>query len=72
MLAFFCKSYLYLPISIILQTGGLAFGEISIKSKPSSLANSMALLRGKVPRFPPSLPITCTSKALILSLALGP
>ena len=28
-------SYLYLPKSIILQTGGLALGEISTKSKPT-------------------------------------
>ena len=29
---------MYLPISIILQTGGLTFGAISIKSRPSSFA----------------------------------
>ena len=29
---------MYLPISIILQTGGFTFGAISIKSRPSSFA----------------------------------
>ena len=45
---------------------------ISNKSNPSFLANSIALFIAIEPRFPPSLPITWTSKALILSLAFGP
>ena len=33
-------------MSIILQTGGFAFGEISIKSNPSSFAKSIAFFVG--------------------------
>ena len=51
---------------------GFVVGGISIRSNPSCFASSIALLSGIAPRFPPSLPITCTSKALILSLAFGP
>ena len=56
--AFFCASYLYLPISIILQTGGFAFGAISIKSKPSFFALLIASFKFKIPKFSPSLAIT--------------
>ena len=43
---------------MILQTGGLALGEISIKSKPSSLAILIASCVDRVPKLFPSLPIT--------------
>ncbi len=58
LLAFFCASYLYLPMSIILQTGGFAFGAISIKSKPSFFALLIASFKFKIPKFSPSLAIT--------------
>ena len=44
----------------------------SIKSKFSCLASSIAFFSSIVPRLLPSLPITWTSSALILSLAFGP
>ena len=45
-------------MSIILQTGGLAFGDISIRSRPSPFAISIAFLRGNTPRLLPELPMT--------------
>jgi len=58
LLAFFCASYLYLPISIILHTGGFALGAISIKSKPSSLAIAIASFVFSIPKFFPLLAMT--------------
>jgi hypothetical protein len=45
-------------MSIILQTGGFAFGAISIKSKPSFFALFIASFKFKMPKFSPSLAIT--------------
>ena len=43
---------------MILQTGGLALGEISIKSNPSSFAIDIASLVFNTPKFSPLLEIT--------------
>src|SRR5438128_304887 len=42
---FFCSSYLNLPKSRILQTGGSALGATSTRSRPASAAISSASLR---------------------------
>jgi len=56
----FCCSYLNLPQSIILQTGGAAFGDISTRSKPSSSASLRASDKGTTPMGSSSLPIRRT------------
>ena len=53
---------------MILQTGGLAFGEISTKSKSASLASAIAFTR--LSTSAPSSDTTLTSVARILSFTL--
>jgi hypothetical protein len=65
--SFFSFSNKNLPKSPILHTGGLAFGDTSIRSKPCSYAIFMASFIGKIPSCSPLLPITRTSFALISS-----
>lgn len=50
---------------MIFATGGTAFGDISIRSIPSSLALSKASLKEITPRFEPSSSITRSSGAWI-------
>src|SRR5262249_27575162 len=54
-------SYLNLPKSIILQTGGAARGLTSTSSSPFSSARRSASWGGMIPIFEPSAPITRTS-----------
>lgn len=68
--AFLSLSNLNLPKSIILQTGGSAFGEISTKSKPFSKAKSIAFFKGSTPSWSPDSLITLTSLAVISSFFL--
>jgi len=64
------SKYWNLPQSIILQTGGSAFGAISTKSKPTDLAKIKASLISKIPCCSPLSPTTRTMGALIDSLVL--
>ena len=57
---------------MILQTGGLASGDTSTKSKPSSSAWFKASLILIIPSCFPVLEMTRTSLAVIFSLVLGP
>src|SRR3546814_17639204 len=71
-LAFFWDSYLYLPTSRNLHTGGSAFGETSTRSSPTSAACSIASAVSITPRFSPSSSITRTLGAAMNSLYCGP
>ncbi len=68
----FCCSNLNLPKSIILQTGGCAFGEITTKSKPATRANSLPRTGVTTPTFSPSAPINLISGDMTRSFASGP
>src|SRR6266850_1196636 len=63
---FFCSSYLYLPKSRILQTGGSAFGAISTRSRPASEAMVSASLR---PTTPTMLPRSSTRRTCITPIS---
>src|SRR5918993_4752577 len=71
-LAFFCASYLYLPTSRNLQTGGSALGDTSTRSRPASAACSIASGVSRTPRFSPFSSITRTLGAEMNSLKRGP
>src|ERR1044072_9711441 len=71
-LAFFWASYLYLPTSRYLQTGGSALGETSTRSRPMSPACSIASAVSMTPRFSPFSSITRTLGAEMNSLKRGP
>ena len=57
---------------MILQTGGLALGEISTKSSPASSDRSRALSGQTTPTLSPSLPISLISGHIMFSFTLGP
>ena len=57
---------------MILATGGVAFGEISTRSRPASSASSIALSGGTTPMFSPSAPMSRISGARMRSLTRGP
>src|SRR5438094_419039 len=69
---FFCSSYLYLPKSRILQTGGSAFGAISTRSRPASEAMTSASLRPTIPTILPRSSTRRTFATPISSLIRGP
>src|SRR5271167_1957262 len=69
---FFCSSYLYLPKSRILQTGGSAFGAISTRSRPASEAIEIASLRPTIPTILPRWSTRRTRMTPISSLTRGP
>ena len=71
-LAFFWASYLNLPTSRNLATGGSAFGDTSTRSRPSSPACSIASRVNITPRFSPFSSITRTLGETINSLKRGP
>src|SRR3569623_889356 len=71
-LAFFWASYLNLPTSRNLATGGSALGDTSTRSSPSSLACSIASRVYITPRFSPSWSITRTLGDTMNSLKRGP
>src|ERR1700750_2329004 len=71
-LAFFWASYLYLPTSRNLQTGGSALGDTSTRSRPTSAACSIASGVSRTPRFSPFSSITRTLGAVMNSLKRGP
>ena len=62
---FFCSSYLNLPKSRILQTGGSALGEISTRSSPTSAAMLMASRVDTTPIMSPFSPTRRTCGTLI-------
>ncbi len=59
--SFFDVSYLNLPKSMILQTGGAARGFTSTSSNPASSASLSASCVGMTPICAPSAPMTRTS-----------
>ena len=59
--SFFDVSYLNLPKSMILQTGGAARGLTSTSSSPCSSASLSASCVGMMPTWLPSAPMTRTS-----------
>ena len=67
-LAFFWASYLYLPKSKILHTGGDTFGEISTRSRPADSALSKASAILIIPIFSPFSSMSLTVSDVILSL----
>src|SRR4029077_13274342 len=69
---FFCSSYLYLPKSRILQTGGSAVGAISTRSRPASEAMVSASLRPTTPTMLPRSSTRRTRITPISSLIRGP
>src|SRR5829696_8185044 len=71
-LAFFWASYLNLPTSRNLHTGGSALGETSTRSRPTSAACSIASRVYMTPRFSPSWSITRTLSEVIIVLKRGP
>src|SRR5688500_3186722 len=71
-LAFFCASYLYLPTSRNLHTGGSALGETSTRSSPTSAACSIASAVSRMPRLSPFSSITRTLGTEMNSLKRGP
>src|SRR3954468_19326596 len=71
-LAFFWASYLYLPTSRNLQTGGSALGDTSTRSRPTSAACSIASAVSITPRFSPFSSITRTLGTVMNSLKRGP
>src|SRR5262245_44945653 len=70
--AFLFCSYLYLPKSMILQTGGRTFGATSTRSSPFSCAICIACSVGTTPTCFPSASIRRTSRIRIRSLIRGP
>ena len=64
-LVFFCSSYTYLPKSMIRQTGGVALGATSTRSRPTSKAKEMALVVSRMPSCLPSGEIQRTEGTLI-------
>src|ERR1700722_2861135 len=69
---FFCCSYLNLPKSSILHTGGSAFGLISTRSRPTENARCMASRAVMTPCISPSSSIRRTCGMRISSFTLGP
>src|SRR5262249_12053537 len=69
---FFCASYLNLPKSRILQTGGSAFGAISTRSSPTLAAMRSASLRPTIPTMLPRSSTRRTRGTPISSLIRGP
>src|SRR5437667_4158600 len=69
---FFCSSYLYLPKSRILQTGGSAVGAISTRSRPASEAMVSASLRSTTPTMLPCSSTRRTRATPISPLIRGP
>src|SRR6516225_5107606 len=69
---FFCSSYLYLPKSSILQTGGSALGAISTRSRPALAAMSSASLRPTTPTIWPRWSTRRTRMTPISPLIRGP
>src|SRR6266851_9231995 len=69
---FFCSSYLYLPKSRILQTGGSALGATSTRSRPASDAMVSASLRPTTPTMLPRSSTRRTRRTPISSLMRGP
>ena len=63
--SFFDVSYLNLPKSMILHTGGAARGLTSTSSSPCSSARRSASWVGMMPTCEPSAPITRTSGTLM-------
>ena len=59
-------------MAMSLQTGGLAFGEISTRSRPASSAMTRARSGETTPTFSPSAPMRRISVARIRSLMRGP
>src|ERR1700741_5294880 len=57
---------------MILQTGGLLFGEISTRSMPASMAILMAVTVSRVPLLDPSTSISWICALRISSLMRGP
>src|SRR3546814_5013881 len=70
--AFFWASYLNLPTSRNLHTGGSALGDTSTRSSPTSAAASIASRVYITPRFSPSPSITRTFGTVMNSLNRGP
>src|SRR5262245_50307661 len=70
--AFLFCSYLNLPKSMILQTGGRTLGATSTRSSPASSAIASACSVGTTPTCFPSWSISRTSRMRIFSLILGP
>ena len=60
--------YLNLPKSMIRQTGGLAFGATSTRSRPAPRRCCSASLVGTMPSCAPSAPTTRTSRTRMRSL----
>src|ERR1700687_328127 len=71
-LLFFWISYLNLPKSRILQTGGSALGEISTRSRPASAAMARASRIGVTPTIVPSSLTRRTVGTEIWVLMRGP
>src|SRR5439155_26186004 len=69
---FFCSSYLNLPKSRILHTGGSAFGAISTRSRPALAAMVSASLRPTTPTIWPFSSTRRTRMPPISSLIRGP
>src|SRR5262245_34937806 len=70
--AFLFCSYLNLPKSMILQTGGRTLGATSTRSSPASSAIASACSVGTTPTCFPSWSISRTSRMRSFSLILGP
>src|SRR5215469_15117217 len=68
----FCSSYLNLPKSRILQTGGLACGATSTRSRPASWARVRASCRVTTPTMLPRSSTRRRRAAAISSLTRGP
>src|SRR5579863_8149025 len=68
----FCSSYLNLPKSRILHTGGSALGDTSTRSRPASMARARASFRGTTPSISPRSLTRRTRGTLISSLMRGP
>src|SRR2546421_5857181 len=64
-------SYLNLPKSMSLHTGGRAMGATSTRSRSTSPASCRARSRGTMPTCSPSGPTSRTSRARICSLTRG-
>src|ERR671935_170562 len=57
---------------VMAETGGLALGAISTRSRLAAWAAANASVMDTLPRLVPSLSIRCTRRALISSLMRGP
>jgi len=68
----FCSSYLYLPKSMILQTGGSALGETSTRSSPTLVARSSASAVATTPTFSPVSSISRIVRSSMVSFTRGP